>query len=102
MNTSEFLKALTEASGVSGYEHAVRDICVEFASLATGSTIMGNVWGIKHDSRRQAHHAGRTHGRSAWSSSRSRATAVTQIGASSASSWAAGGCMAATMPGVIA
>lgn len=53
MNTSEFLKALTEASGVSGYEHAVRDIvCAEFASLCdeVSTDAMGNVWGIKRGS----------------------------------------------------
>ncbi len=50
MTTAEFLKALTEAHGVSGYEHNVRDIVVqEFSALCSEVRVdaMGSVWGIK-------------------------------------------------------
>ncbi|NPV06336.1 MAG: M42 family metallopeptidase [Anaerolineae bacterium] len=53
MNTAEFLKALTEASGVSGYEHEVRGlVTAEFGLLCdeVSTDAMGSVWGIKRGS----------------------------------------------------
>ncbi len=50
MTTAEFLKTITEAHGVSGYEHDVRDIVVqEFSALCDEVRVdpMGSVWGVK-------------------------------------------------------
>jgi len=53
LTTSEFLKAITEAPGASGYEHPVRDIVVqEFSALCDEVRVdpMGSVWGVKRGS----------------------------------------------------
>ncbi|MHB0877105.1 MAG: M42 family metallopeptidase [Anaerolineae bacterium] len=50
MTTSEFLKAITEASGISGYEHAIRTIVREQFALYCDEVTedaMGSVWGVK-------------------------------------------------------
>lgn len=50
MTTAEFLKAITEAAGVSGYELEVRELVRrEFASYADQVQLdaMGSVWGVK-------------------------------------------------------
>lgn len=50
MTTPEFLKAITEATGVSGYEHQVRELtATEFAAYSDEIQYdsMGSVWGHK-------------------------------------------------------
>lgn len=53
MTTREFLKAICEATGVSGYEQGVRAIVSrEFSSLCDETHVdpMGNLWGVKRGS----------------------------------------------------
>ena len=107
VNTSEFLKALTEASGVSGYEHAVRDIvCAEFASLCDGSAPMHGQR-LRESTRfpggKRIMLAGHGRDRPGRQADRGPRPAVhPDQGLRRPSSWAAGvGAWPRTMPGVI-
>lgn len=54
MSAKEFLQKLSQATGVSGYEHTIRDIVIEeFRPLVDeiSVTAMGSVIGIRHGTR---------------------------------------------------